>query len=160
MGEGICVSGITPHAQLSSVTVTAIASDTLDFVVQAARDAHPNEFAAQLRARPAEEVGVDRDGKVFTEVLMIPGTTTTPISASTPAHAIPLGSRKDGSVHSHPNGVAKPSTTDMQNFTGDGVHIIIAAPYTRSSWQAWTADGEEVSLDVVDANLPDYEEAL
>ena len=60
-----------------------------------------------------------------------------------------------GSVHSHPNGVLRPSDADLQTFTSGEVHIIVGAPYGRDDWQAFDSQGQPRELDVLDVALPD-----
>lgn len=138
--------------------VIGIADETLEFALAAARDMHPREFMAYLRAEDAADVGVDRDGRVITEVVVMPGTTSTPESAQVPEYSMPIRGRGAGSVHSHPNGVLQPSDADLQTFEGGGVHIILGHPYNTDSWRAFDADGNVVELSVVAANLDESTE--
>jgi proteasome lid subunit RPN8/RPN11 len=135
--------------------VLGIASDTLDFALDASEDTHPNEYMGFLRGERARRVGIDRDGLVITDVLVIPGTESNPMSATVKSNMIPNDMKAVGSVHSHPNGVLKPSDADLATFGSGEVHIIIGYPYRRSDWQAFDRDGEERELDVLDADLPD-----
>jgi proteasome lid subunit RPN8/RPN11 len=58
---------------------------------------------------------------------------------------------------SHPNGVLRPSDTDLGTFQKGAVHIIIGAPYERNSWQAFDRKGNPQRLDVLDVELPEAE---
>jgi proteasome lid subunit RPN8/RPN11 len=138
-----------------SSSVVAIAADALDFALSASEDAHPNEYMGLLRGEDARELGLDRDGTVVTDVLVIPGTTSSPVSATVRSDLIPTGSNSVGSVHSHPNGVLRPSDQDLQTFGRGKVHIIIGAPYGRHDWKAFDREGEPRDLDVVDVELPE-----
>jgi proteasome lid subunit RPN8/RPN11 len=60
-----------------------------------------------------------------------------------------------GSVHSHPNGVLRPSKADLATFTRGKVHIIVGAPYGRNNWQAFDRDGKPIDLSVLNVDLPD-----
>lgn len=137
--------------------VIGIAEDAIEFVLDAARDTHPDEYMGLLRGERARRVGIDRDGLVVTDVLVIPGTTSNPMSATVKTSMIP-NVRRVGSVHSHPNGVLRPSNADLQTFGSGEVHIILGHPYRRENWRAFDREGEPRDLPVLDADLPDPED--
>lgn len=137
--------------------IIGIAEEALTFAIESAAQTHPREFMARLRSTDAEELDIEGEGKVLTEVMLLPGTQSSPVHAEAPEYATPIGGRGDGSVHSHPNGVLKPSDTDIRSFSS-GVHIIVGPPYDLSSWKAFDAQGEEVELDVLDVELPEPDE--
>lgn len=137
--------------------VIGIADEALAFVLDAAADAHPNEYLGMLRGEDASRLGVDREGRVITDVLVIPGTESNPVSATVKTSMIPNVSRV-GSVHSHPNGVLRPSDEDLRTFGSGTVHIIVGAPYGREDWRAFDRDGEPRELEVLDVDLPDPED--
>lgn len=138
--------------------VLGIAEETLSFALEAAEDAHPNEFLGVLRATPAEEFDLVREeGVVVTDLLVIPGTVTGPVSASLQTNMVPNDNLTAGSVHSHPNGVLQPSDEDIATFGRGQVHIIIGAPYERDCWKAFDRKGEPRDLEVLDVKLPDPE---
>lgn len=140
-----------------SSAVIGIADEALSFVLDAAADAHPNEYMGLLRGESASRLGLDRDGRVITDVLVIPGTKSNPVSASVKTSMIPNVSRV-GSVHSHPNGVLRPSDEDLRTFGSGKVHIIVGAPYERDDWRAFDRDGNPRELEVLDVALPDPED--
>ncbi len=135
--------------------VIGIAAETLEFVLEAAADAHPNEYMGMLRGQSARELGIDRDGYLVTDVLVIPGTEAGPVSASVKSWMVPNDRYAVGSVHSHPNGVLRPSDEDLQTFGKGEVHIILGAPYNTRNWRAFGPDGEERRLPVFQVELPD-----
>jgi len=141
-----------------SSEVLGIAEETLAFALEASEDAHPNEYMGFLRGTEARDLGLDRDGLVITDVLVIPGTTSNPVSATVKTNMIPNDRSAIGSVHSHPNGVLQPSAEDLATFTRGDVHIILGAPYRRRDWQAFDEEGQPRSLDVIDVALPEGEE--
>ena len=141
-----------------SSEVLGIAEETLEFVLQASEDTHPNEYMGFLRGTEADLLGLDRDGLVITDVLVIPGTASNPVSATVKTNQVPNDRTAVGSVHSHPNGVLRPSAADLQTFTRGDVHVIVGAPYGRRDWRAFDAEGEPRSLDVLSVDLPDPEE--
>jgi proteasome lid subunit RPN8/RPN11 len=137
--------------------VEGIAAETLEFALEAARDAHPNEFMGFLRGEDAADLGLDRDGVVVTDVLVIPGTETNPVSARVKEYMRPNDRNAVGSVHSHPNGVLQPSDADLATFGSGDVHVIIGAPYDRDTWKAFDREGQPRDLPVLDVDLPDPE---
>ena len=137
--------------------VVGIAEPALEFVLEACRDTHPDEYMGFLRGEDARKLGLDRDGTVITDVLVIPGTESSPTSASVKSQMKPNDVRAQGSVHSHPNGVLRPSDTDLNTFSSGDVHVIVGAPYDWDSWQAYDGSGERRSLAVLDVSLPEEE---
>ncbi|WP_254830318.1 Mov34/MPN/PAD-1 family protein [Haloglomus salinum] len=137
--------------------VIGIAEDALEFALEASEDAHPNEYMGFLRGEDASRLGLDRDGTVITDVLVIPGTESNPTSATVQEYMVPNSIKSAGSVHSHPNGVLKPSDADLMTFGKGKVHIIIGYPYGRHDWQAFDREGEPRDLEVLDVDLPDDE---
>lgn len=135
--------------------VVGIAADTMTFVLESARDAHPDEYMGMLRGQPAGSFDLDVEGTIVTDVLVIPGTESGPTSATVKSWMVPNDTRSVGSVHSHPNGVLRPSDEDLGTFGSGEVHIIVGAPYERGDWRAFDRQGEERSLPVMDVDLPD-----
>ncbi len=138
-----------------SSEVVGIARDALEFALQASEDAHPDEYMGLLRGEDARKLDVDREGTVLTDVLVIPGTESNPVSATVKTSMIPNDTRAAGSVHSHPNGVLRPSDEDLRTFGKGKVHIIIGAPYGRHDWQAFDREGQPRDLEVLDVPLPE-----
>ena len=138
--------------------VVGIAEDALTFVLEASEETHPNEYMGLLRGEKASNLGVQRDGMVVTDVLIIPGTESNSVSATVRTSMIPNDFSAVGSVHSHPNGVLRPSDADLATFGKGDVHIIVGAPYRRSDWVAFDREGKRRSLPVLDVDLGDDEE--
>jgi proteasome lid subunit RPN8/RPN11 len=130
--------------------VIGIAADALEFAIEASEDTHPDEYMGFLRREDARKLGLDRDGTVLTDVLVIPGTESNPVSATVKTSMIPNDVRAAGSVHSHPNGVLRPSEADLATFGKGKVNIIVGYPYNRDSWQAFDREGEPTDLPVLD----------
>src|SRR6056297_3600537 len=137
--------------------ILGIAESALEFARAASEETHPNEYMGLLRGDKARKVGLDRDGTVLTDVLVIPGTESNPVSATVKTSMIPNDMRAAGSIHSHPNGVLRPSDADLQTFHKGTVHIIMGAPYGPTDWRAFDQDGNPRDLDVLDVDLPDEE---
>ncbi|MFB6353678.1 MAG: Mov34/MPN/PAD-1 family protein [Halobacteriales archaeon] len=138
-----------------SSEILGIAAETLSFALDAAADTHPDEYMGLLRGEPARDLGLDRDGTVITDVLVIPGTRASPRGATFQSNLVPNDLGSLGSVHSHPNGVLEPSDTDVASFGRGKVHVIMGAPYGRDDWRAFDRDGQPAELDVLDVDLPD-----
>ncbi|MFB6197580.1 MAG: Mov34/MPN/PAD-1 family protein [Halobacteriaceae archaeon] len=140
--------------------VGAIADDTLSFIREAAADSHPNEYMGLLRGTPASkfDVDVEVDGYIVTDVLVIPATKTSPVSATLQTSLVPNDGRTVGSVHSHPNGVLQPSDADLATFSRGTVHLIIGAPYGPGDWEAFDREGNPRDVPVLHVDLPDAED--
>lgn len=138
-----------------SSELLGIARETMEFVLEACRETHPDEYMGFLRADDARKLGLDRSGQVITDVLVIPGTESNPVSATVKSSMKPNDLRSVGSVHSHPNGVLRPSDADLATFGQGEVHVIVGAPYGWGNWKAFDNQGEQTHLDVLDVDLPD-----
>ena len=80
------------------------------------------------------------------------------MSATVRTSSIPNDVKALGSVHSHPNGVIRPSGADLGTFGRGSVHIIIGAPYGRGDWGAFDSSGRPTELQVLDVDLPDADQ--
>jgi proteasome lid subunit RPN8/RPN11 len=138
--------------------ILGIAAETLEFALDAAADTHPDEYMGLLRGEPARDIGLDRDGTVITDILVIPGTQSSPRAATFKSSLVPNDLRSLGSVHSHPNGVLTPSDTDIASFGRGKVHLLLGAPYDQEDWRAFDRDGDPIELGVIDVDLPDAAE--
>lgn len=148
------LGSLTPNLFRSS-EILGIADDALEFALRVSEDSHPNEYMGQLRGQDARRLGLDRDGTVITDVLLAPGTKTNPVSAEFNPTYMPNDLKGVGSVHSHPNGVLRPSDADLATFSRGQVHIIVGAPYGRDDWRAFDSEGHPRDLEVLDVELPD-----
>jgi proteasome lid subunit RPN8/RPN11 len=138
-----------------SSELLGIARETMEFVLEACEETHPNEYMGFLRAEDAGKLGLDRSGQVITDVLVVPGTQSSPVSATVKTSMKPNDVKSVGSIHSHPNGVLRPSSEDLATFGQGEVHIIVGAPYGWGNWKAFDNAGEPTTLDVLDVDLPD-----
>lgn len=137
--------------------VLGIAEETLAFAREAAENTHPNEYMGLLRGEDAGTLGLEESGTVITEVLVIPGTESSPVSATVQTSMVPNDRHTAGSIHSHPNGVLRPSDADIATFGKGSVHIILGAPYGSNDWRAFDRQGEPTELPVLDVDVPDEE---
>ncbi len=114
--------------------------EVLDLIMNAARNAHPNEFAGVLRA----------EGDTITEILLVPGTVQGAAHAILRINELPIDRSVVGVVHSHPSQSARPSQADINLFGKHGhTHIIIHHPYTEDTWRCWDHRGDPVRLEVI-----------
>src|SRR6056297_2732087 len=135
--------------------ILGVAESALEFALAASEEAHPNEYMGFLRGDDASKLGLDDDGTVLTDVLVIPGTQSNPVSATVKTSMVPNDMRAAGSIHSHPNGVLKPSDADLATFGRGDVHIIVGYPYGPGDWQAFDNEGQPVDLPVLDVDPPE-----
>jgi len=131
-----------------AVTVYADATITLPlhFILEASRSSYPKEFAGLLRANE----------DIITDVLLLPGTESSEVSAVMRLYMMPMTVGGIGSVHSHPSPDIAPSKDDLRMFgrTGD-YHVIVGHPYTERSWACYDAAGKRRHLPVLDAQIKD-----
>ncbi len=145
-------------ALFRSNEILGIAEETLEFALESSEATHPHEYMGFLRGTEASTLGLDQDGLVITDILVVPGTEVNSVSATVRTSQIPNDVKALGSVHSHPNGVIEPSGADLGTFGRGSVHIIIGAPYRRNDWRAFDSEGKPTNLNVLDVELPDEEE--
>ncbi len=125
--------------------VKGIARDTLKFILEASRSSMPEEFAGLLQAE---------DG-VITEVLILPGTESSRMSALIRLYMLP-NMQVAGSAHSHPSSNIRPSQQDLLFFTRTGdYHIIAGPPFDETSWACYDALGERRDLPILDIEFKD-----
>jgi len=119
----------------------AIKRETIEMILEASRDIHPNEFGAILRAEEG----------VITEIMLLPGTLSGSRSAIFQLHMLPIDFTVVGTVHSHPSGSISPSEADIALFQKFGyIHIITGVPFDKDSWRAFDLYGEPLDLEVID----------
>ena len=125
--------------------VRGIARDTLRFILEASRSSQPMEFAGLLQV----------DEEIITEVLILPGTENSRMSALVRLYMLP-NMAVAGSVHSHPSGLLRPSEPDLIFFsrTGD-YHIIVGPPFDENSWVCFDGAGKRRDLAVLDVEFKD-----
>jgi len=134
--EAVCV--------LKPRKIRGIARETLDFILNASRSSHPDEFAGLLE---------EEDG-VIANVILLPGTISSSMGARIHLDMMPLHIHAVGSVHSHPTPDNLPSRADLAFFSKKGdYHIIVGYPYDENSWACYNARGEKQNLPVVDVEL-------
>jgi len=115
----------------------------LDIILEGAKSIYPNEFGGLLR--------VDTQQKnTIIEVILLPGTISGGSQALFKLHMLPIDFSIVGTVHSHPSGFPLPSHADLELFDKYGrIHIIVASPFSESSWKAYTYLGNEIDITIV-----------
>ena len=125
--------------------IRGIARETLEFILEVSKSTAPNEFAGLLRA----------DDGIITEVIVLPGTESSEVSAVMHTYMLPMISVA-GSVHSHPTPNIRPSKQDLSLFARTGnCHIIVGFPYNEHSWGCYGAYGERRNLPILDVDFKD-----
>ena len=120
-----------------------IKQECLDLIFECAKSIYPNEFGGLLR--------VDADEKyTIIELIVLPGSVSGESHAIFTLHMLPIDFSIVGTVHSHPSYSPRPSEADLHLFQKHGkVHIIVANPFTKSSWKAYDYNGEEIKMSIV-----------
>jgi len=116
---------------------------TLEFILESAKSSYPNEFGGLLR--------VDTyDKHTIKEIVILPGTISGDSHAIFKLHMLPIDFSIVGTVHSHPSFSFHPSDADVLLFRKFGkVHIVIAYPFTTSSWKSYDYNGEEINIKII-----------
>lgn len=126
--------------------IKGIAKDALQFILESCKSIHPNEFAGLLHARE----------DIITDVIILPGTISSEVSAVMRLYMMPLTLDSVGSVHSHPSVNTHPSDEDLMMFGRGGNYNIIAGyPYAGQSWACYNSAGKRVELPVLDVEIED-----
>lgn len=115
----------------------------LDLILECAKSSYPNEFGGLLR--------VDLISKdTIIEIAVLPGTVSGDSHAIFKLHMLPIDFTIVGTVHSHPSLSFHPSDADTLLFRKYGkVHIVVAYPFTTSSWKSYDHNGKEIDMEIV-----------
>jgi proteasome lid subunit RPN8/RPN11 len=125
--------------------IKGIASEALDFILEASKSMAPLEFAGLLQ---------EKEG-IITEVMILPGTESSDQNAVIRLYMMP-NIKAAGSVHSHPGPSRRPSKADLRLFSKTGnCHIIVGFPYDRQSWTCYDRKGNVKNLEVVNVEFKD-----
>ncbi|MBN2066081.1 MAG: Mov34/MPN/PAD-1 family protein [Candidatus Thermoplasmatota archaeon] len=115
----------------------------LRLILESAKSTHPKEFGGLLRVDETTK-------KTIIEVVLLPGTISGNSHAIFQLHMMPIDFSVVGTVHSHPSGMPLPSEADLELFRKHGrVHIIVATPYTKTSWRAYDYNGSAIEMSVI-----------
>jgi proteasome lid subunit RPN8/RPN11 len=117
-----------------------IDEELLDFISHAAKNTHPNEFAAFLR----------EEKEIISEVIFSPFSIFGRNSSTISHFSLPIDVSIVGTVHSHPSANGSPSREDLNFFLRYGkVHIIICYPYNRNDLFFYSREGENLAYELV-----------
>jgi len=121
----------------------SVGRDLLEGILAYSRDAHPKEAILLLRGRA-------RGDLIAIEEVVIPPLATHGLGFSEfNPYALPFDPSIIGLFHTHPSGIAEPSTEDLNHFYGI-VMVIAAYPYrSQMDLRAFGAAGNELELEVV-----------
>lgn len=110
-------------------------------ICSAARSTYPNEFISMLGVK-------EKGSHTLSELVILPsefGRTHSTIRAD----LIPFDPLIVGSIHSHPDEGAYPSSADKNFFSRMGhVHIIAGYPYSFETMRAYDSKGKRITLAV------------
>jgi len=116
-------------------------NSALEFALGAARRTYPHEFIGLLRK--------NKKG-VVSEILVIPMSIYGHDFSSIDFTMVPALSHFCGSIHSHPNGPARPSPQDLQFFSRTGtIHLILGFPFTGKNARAFNNEGKPIPLRIL-----------
>jgi len=116
--------------------------DVRDGILSYCKMKHPDEAILILR-------GKSKNGNVTIDSLIVP-----PFSYSDTSFAgfatefLPYDTSYVGTFHSHPEGSAKPSDTDLDNFFGL-VSVIVKSPYHDNDIFAWNIKGKPINITII-----------
>ncbi|MGC8663246.1 MAG: Mov34/MPN/PAD-1 family protein [Thermoplasmata archaeon] len=117
-----------------------IRKETLQLIMESAKDTYPDEFAAFLRA----------DRNIIYEIVLLPGTVSGRRSAVYQLYMKPIDFSLVGTVHSHPSGVTFPSSEDLNLFSKSGsVHIIVGYPFRLTDFSAFDRNGKKIDVEII-----------
>lgn len=121
-----------------------ISQKLLDVILENARAVYPREMILLLR-------GKAKKGRIeITDLVIPPLATHGKGFSSFPAHMLPMDFSLIGSVHSHPSGVARPSTVDLNRSFGR-IIMIVAYPFVEKEDVAvYNHSGEKIALQVTE----------
>ena len=120
-----------------------IKESTLEFILESAKSSYPNEFGGFLRVSLDEKDTIN-------EIVIIPGTISGDSHAIFQLNMLPIDFSIVGTVHSHPSISFHPSDADIFLFRKYGkVHIVVAYPYSSTSWKSYNHNGEEIDMKVI-----------
>jgi len=98
-----------------------VKNELIEGLLAYSRDTHPKEMILLLRGKVENDVEVE-------EVIIPPSAIHGQRFSVFQPHMIPFDLSMLGVVHSHPSGVLKPSTYDLNHFYGR-IMMIVAYPY-------------------------------
>ncbi len=122
-----------------------IKEEVLDLIIELARSYYPEEFSGNLLAK---------EGMIYELDLFLP-TLITDGSADGYApyaiqQAMPHSKYFIGMVHSHSTESLEPTNIEFAlSHRFGGFFIVMAYPFNKDTWKAYSPDGEEMEIEVV-----------
>lgn len=145
--------------------VVAITDSAVELIMETAKETHPNEMLGILRTEKASKVNAEKYAENPTDRIIVgfnipPDMMTSSTKAVFSSENMPINNRNVGVVHSHPNGVIKPSNEDVNSgFSTGYIHIIAGYPYEMNDWKAFNSKGDETDLRVIPHSQITYDPA-
>jgi len=116
----------------------------LETIFEGAKRLYPKESILLLRGKRSKEL------IVITDLLVPPLASYGRGFAHIPLHMIPIDFSVVGTVHSHPSGNFRPSSTDLNHFFGR-VLMIVAFPFlSEANVAIYDRNGGRLMLNVTD----------
>jgi proteasome lid subunit RPN8/RPN11 len=115
----------------------------LEEMLSFARERHPKEAVLMLRGK------VSKESITLTDYLFPPYATTDSVSASYPIYMLPIDFSIVGTLHSHPSGVLRLSTQDINHMYGR-FSMLAAYPYGLGDIAIFNKQGERLVVRVTD----------
>lgn len=129
---------------MSQVKQLVFKREVIDSILTYSRVNHPREGILLLRGK------VRKDRIVVEEVIIPPAAIHDFHESTFPLYMLPADPGVLGVFHSHPSGVAYPSTQDLNQFYGR-LMVIAGYPYeSEEDVKAFDRDGRELRYSVVD----------
>lgn len=120
----------------------SIDKSLMESMLHIARVQHPYEVTLLLRGK------VRNDEVLIEEFLFPPFASAGRNFAQFPSRMLPIDFSIVGTAHSHPTGVLKPSTVDLNNFYSR-IMMILAYPYIMERAGVYNSNGERLPLIVL-----------
>jgi len=114
----------------------------LESILVYAQYLHPREGILLLRGK------VKKNFILVEEVVIPPQAVHGKNFSAFPMFMLPMDPTIIGAAHSHPSGVLKPSTEDLNNFYGK-IMVIVGYPYTPQNVAVFDREGKILKHEVI-----------
>ena len=132
--------------------ILSILKDLQSNVVKIKKELLLGFFALSREHHPRESLGILKmENNVFTEFILPPGAITSRNAGIFSPVRIPTNRSYQGTIHSHPSGVAIPSLQDLNSvFKGYRVNFIVGYPYSLNNIKCYSKNGNELQFKVIE----------
>ena len=132
--------------------IISILKDLQSNIIKVKKDLLFGFFALSREHHPRESLGILKmENNVFTEFILPPGTITSNNAGFFNPIRIPTNRSYQGTIHSHPSGVAIPSLQDLNSvFKGYRVNFIVGYPYNLYNIRCFDKNGNLLQFKVID----------